>query len=35
MLENFSARLKQANLATKTDINHFVKKEILMIKLKT
>ena len=27
MSENFEARLKQANLATKTDIADFVKKD--------
>ena len=29
--ENFAARLKQANLASKNDISDLVKKQILMI----
>ena len=29
--ENFTARLKQANLASKNDVANFVKREILII----
>ena len=34
-LENFAARLAQANLASKTDIDGFVKRQILRINCKT
>ena len=33
--ENFTARLKQANLESKTDIANFVKKTYFDVKLKT
>ena len=33
-VENFAARLKQANLAMKVDITDFIRRQILMINKK-